>query len=86
MKALAGIVLVFSLFSFSLGASAQAAGQRTRAEVRAELAQYEQAGYNPADWMHFSENLQGARAKIEASGKGAQTRNERFDLTRAPIR
>ncbi|BBQ03347.1 hypothetical protein BSFA1_84750 (plasmid) [Burkholderia sp. SFA1] len=85
MKALAGIVLAISFSSFSLGASAQAAGERTRAEVRAELARYEQAGYNPADWMYFSENLQAARAKIETSAKGAQT-PERSDVTRAPIR
>ncbi|SAL52197.1 MULTISPECIES: DUF4148 domain-containing protein [Caballeronia] len=86
MKALARIVIAVSFFSFALGASAQAAGERTRAEVRAELAQYEKAGYNPADWMHFSENLQSARAKIEATGKGAQTHNEQFNVTREPIR
>ncbi|MGY6201959.1 DUF4148 domain-containing protein [Paraburkholderia strydomiana] len=74
------------LLSLALGASAQAAGERTRAEVREELAQYEKAGYNPADWMHFSDNLQSTRAKIEATGKGAQTRNERFSVTSEPIR
>jgi type II secretory pathway pseudopilin PulG len=37
----------------------------TRAQVRAELAQLEQAGYNPTgDHVNYPENLQAAQARV----------------------
>jgi hypothetical protein len=38
----------------------------TRAEVRAELAALEKAGYNPNDWMDYPENLQAAQQRVDA--------------------
>ncbi|WP_233867409.1 DUF4148 domain-containing protein [Paraburkholderia adhaesiva] len=43
----------------------------TRAQVREELVQLRAAGYDPADWMHYPENIQAAEAKIHAQ-KDAQ--------------
>lgn len=54
----------------------------TRAEVRAQLVELEQAGYNPArDQVNYPENLQAAQARVnaeqvargETSGYGAPT-------------
>lgn len=36
----------------------------TRAQVRAQLAQLEKAGYNPNDWMSYPTNLQRAEAIV----------------------
>jgi hypothetical protein len=36
---------------------AQASQPLTRAQVRSELVQYRQAGYQPGDWMQFPESL-----------------------------
>jgi len=43
---------------------------KTRAEVKAELARLEAAGYEPSDWVHYPQNLHRAetRAQIEDSG------------------
>ncbi|HDR9017783.1 DUF4148 domain-containing protein [Burkholderia multivorans] len=43
---------------------AQASQPLTRAQVRSELAQYRQAGYQPADWLHFPESVQQAEEVI----------------------
>jgi hypothetical protein len=39
----------------------------TRAQVKAELAQLERAGYNPRDWYHYPQNIQAAQQKIDAT-------------------
>ncbi|CAN7342505.1 DUF4148 domain-containing protein [Trinickia sp. LjRoot230] len=38
----------------------------TRAEVRADLERVMKAGYNPADWMHYPQNIQAAEARVAA--------------------
>jgi hypothetical protein len=44
----------------------------TRAEVRAQLVQLKQAGYNPAsDYTQYPANLQAALARVDASQSGA---------------
>jgi hypothetical protein len=44
----------------------------TRAQLRAELAQLEKAGYNPNDMLNYPENLNAAKAKIAAENAKAQ--------------
>jgi hypothetical protein len=44
----------------------QTNGPVTRAQVRAELAELERAGYNPNDWIHYPENIQAAEARVAA--------------------
>lgn len=56
------ILLVAIVFAFSLTSFAQENAQpsKSRAEVRQELLELEQAGYNPNDWLHYPENIQAA--------------------------
>ncbi|RDU99270.1 DUF4148 domain-containing protein [Trinickia dinghuensis] len=44
----------------------------TRAQVRADLARVEQAGYNPHDWIHYPENIQAAEQRVSAQEGVAQ--------------
>jgi len=37
----------------------------TRAQVHAELAQLRQAGYNPADHVHYPANIQAAQKRVQ---------------------
>lgn len=37
----------------------------TRAQVREELAELEQRGYNPGDWVHYPQNLRMAQMPSE---------------------
>jgi hypothetical protein len=55
---------------------AQTAQPLTRAQVRAELVQLEQAGYNPgSDYTQYPRNLQAAEARVNAQNEayGAAT-------------
>lgn len=38
----------------------------TRAQVREELVQLRAVGYDPRDWMHYPDNIQAARARLDA--------------------
>jgi Domain of unknown function (DUF4148) len=38
----------------------------TRAQVQNELAELEQAGYDPRDWFHYPENIQAAEQRVAA--------------------
>lgn len=49
-----------SAFASPAGASAP----RTRAEVRAELVEWLDAGYDPLDWVNYPENAQRAGAIV----------------------
>ncbi|KWZ33059.1 DUF4148 domain-containing protein [Burkholderia anthina] len=71
------VVAATALFA-SYGASAQStpSGQLTRAEVRAELVQLEQAGYKPeVSDPYYPRALQAAQARVanaDQTGYGAQ--------------
>ncbi|MDR3097356.1 MAG: DUF4148 domain-containing protein [Paraburkholderia sp.] len=39
-------------------------GPLTRAQVRADLAAWRAAGYDPLDWLHYPENAQRAAAIV----------------------
>jgi hypothetical protein len=53
---------------------AQASQPLTRAQVRAELAQLEKAGYNPeGDNTTYPRNLQAAEAKVNAQNHDAES-------------
>jgi hypothetical protein len=69
--AVAATILAAPALSFAQQSTAPV----TRAEVRAELAALEKAGYNPNDWMDYPENLQAAQQRVDA---------ERFAQVHAP--
>lgn len=57
----------------ALALAAQSGSGLTRAEVRAEIKQVEQAGYNPARKdIHYPQSIQQAEARIRASEPTAQ--------------
>ena len=60
--AIAATILAAPSLSFAQQSNAPV----TRAEVRAELAALEKAGYNPNDWMNYPENLQAAQQRVDA--------------------
>ncbi|WP_180736938.1 DUF4148 domain-containing protein [Paraburkholderia sp. PGU19] len=68
MKSVIYAVAATSAFAVSLAAFAQSDTQapRTRAEVRAELQQLEQAGYNPAtgEDSNYPRDIQAAEARL----------------------
>lgn len=43
---------------------AQAQQPLTRAQVRAELVQLENAGYDPRDWANYPQDIQAAEARV----------------------
>jgi len=47
--------LVFSVIPLS--ATAQSTDTFNRVQARAELAELEQQGYNPGDWIHYPQSL-----------------------------
>jgi opacity protein-like surface antigen len=66
VKAAVAAVLAVPVVSFAQ--SSQPA--LTRAEVRAHLAQVEQAGYNPNDYINFPANLQRAETIVAQQNNG----------------
>ncbi|ABA52765.1 DUF4148 domain-containing protein [Burkholderia pseudomallei] len=84
MKSLIATVAVAAALAVpAVSFAQQSNGPVTRAQVRAELIQLEQAGYNPAsDRVNYPEEIQAAEAKIhgqqnvaaqaDTSGYGAQ--------------
>jgi hypothetical protein len=55
------LITALSLFSMSSFAQSFDNQQpKTRAQVKQELAELEQAGYNPNDWIDYPENIQAA--------------------------
>ena len=55
-----------------VAAFAQSNQPLTRAEVRADLARVERAGYNPLDRLHYPENIQAAEQRVAAHEGVAQ--------------
>ncbi|KVC42426.1 DUF4148 domain-containing protein [Burkholderia diffusa] len=78
MKSFIHAVAAAAALSASLGAFAQAnsSDQLTRAQVRAELVQLEQAGYKPeVSDAHYPNALQTAQARVtngDSTGYGTQ--------------
>jgi hypothetical protein len=68
MKKLIPAVVVAALLAAPAISFAQSSDQGlTRAQVRAELAQLEQAGYKPqSDRVNYPEDLQAAEARVSA--------------------
>jgi hypothetical protein len=71
MKSLLKAAVVAAVFAVPAVSFAQQQQPLTRAQVRAELVELRAAGYEPADWMHYPDNIQAAEAKVQAQ-KSAQ--------------
>ncbi|CAE6746559.1 DUF4148 domain-containing protein [Paraburkholderia nemoris] len=72
MKSFTRMVLIAALIAAPVASFAQSSQPVSRAQVRAELAQLEKAGYDPHDWLHYPENIQAAEAKVAAQNAAAQ--------------
>lgn len=73
MKLFTRMVLIAAVFAAPIASFAQSTqAPVSRAQVRAELAQLEKAGYDPHDWIHYPENIQAAEAKVAAQNATAQ--------------
>jgi hypothetical protein len=74
MKSFTRMVVIAALVAAPVASFAQSSQPPvTRAQVRAELLQYEKAGYNPtSDWINYPQNIQAAQAKIAAQNATAQ--------------
>jgi Domain of unknown function (DUF4148) len=66
MKSFTRAILIAALIAAPVASFAQSSQSVSRAQVRAELAQLEKAGYDPHDWIHYPENIQAAQAKVAA--------------------
>jgi hypothetical protein len=72
MKSFARLVLITGLIAAPVASFAQSSQPVSRAQVRAELAQVEKAGYDPRDYVHYPENIQAAEAKVAAQNATVQ--------------
>ena len=74
MKSLIQAVVVAAALVAPVASFAQSNAPVTRAQVRAELAQLEKAGYNPAtaNDVDYPDNLQAAEARVAAQNAAAQ--------------
>jgi len=66
------MVLIAGLIAAPVASFAQSSQPVSRAQVHAELAQVEKAGYDPRDYVHYPENLQAAEAKVAAQNATVQ--------------
>lgn len=75
MKSLIEAAVIAALIAAPLAAFAQSNQPVTRAQVRAELIQVEQAGYNPAtsNAYDYPANIQAAEARVAAQNASGQT-------------
>ncbi|HEV3106688.1 MAG TPA: DUF4148 domain-containing protein [Trinickia sp.] len=75
MKLLVYSATAALVLAVPLAAYAQSNGPKTRAEVRNELIELEQAGYNPAaaNDYDYPEQILAAEARVAAKHAGAQT-------------
>jgi hypothetical protein len=64
MKTLVKFAVVAAAIAVPALSFAQSNEPVTRAQVRAELAQLEKAGYSPNDWMNYPANLQRAEVIV----------------------
>jgi opacity protein-like surface antigen len=91
MNSLIKAVALAVVIAAPVASFAQSNQPVTRAEVRADLARVEQAGYDPRDWVHYPENIQAAEARVSAQQgnaaygagtQGASQSGQRADETR----
>jgi hypothetical protein len=76
MKTLISAVVVAAALVAPVASFAQSNQPVTRAEVRAQLAQLEKAGYNPGgDRTNYPANLQAAQARVDAQNGTALAAN-----------
>ncbi|CAG9258707.1 DUF4148 domain-containing protein [Paraburkholderia unamae] len=77
MKTLVHTVCAVAVIAVPIASLAQSEGALTRAQVQAEIAQLQQAGFNPANanTVDFPSNMQAAdpRAADQGSGYGPAT-------------
>ncbi|WP_028221550.1 DUF4148 domain-containing protein [Paraburkholderia oxyphila] len=75
MKSLIQAVAVAAALIVPVASFAQSNGPVTRAQVRAELVQLEQAGYRPGDGDHttYPQQIQAAEAKVAAQQGAANS-------------
>lgn len=75
MKSLIKAVAVALVLAAPVASFAQSNGPLTRAEVRAQLVQLEQAGYRPAAGRdpYYPADIQAAEARVAAQNGNAQT-------------
>jgi hypothetical protein len=64
MKTLVTFAVIAAAIAAPALSFAQSNEPASRAQVRAELAQLEKAGYNPNDWMNYPANLQRAEVIV----------------------
>jgi hypothetical protein len=70
MKSVIRTLAVTLLIAAPVAAFAQTNQPVTRAQVENNLAQLEQAGYNPNDWMHYSTSLPQAEMRVAQQNSG----------------
>ncbi|BCZ85417.1 hypothetical protein PTKU64_90920 (plasmid) [Paraburkholderia terrae] len=63
MKYPSSLYLSIVILAVPVCASAQATATPGRAQLRGELAELEQHGYNPSDWVHYPQNLVAAETR-----------------------
>lgn len=79
MKSLISAVAVAALFAVPVASFAQSNQPVTRAQVRAELAQLEQAGYNPgADHAAYPVEIQAAEKRVSTENGTAQAQTSGY--------
>lgn len=74
MMSLSKAIVFSAIFAVPMAVLAQSNHPASRAEVRANLVQVENAGFDPSDFVHYPENLQTAQAK-SAAHNDAMTQN-----------
>jgi type II secretory pathway pseudopilin PulG len=74
MKSLIQAVAIAAVLAAPVASFAQSNQQLTRAQVRAELVQVEQAGYSPARGSdpYYPDDIQAAEARVAAKNAGVQ--------------
>ncbi|RFU45676.1 DUF4148 domain-containing protein [Paraburkholderia sp. DHOC27] len=77
MKSLIQAVAIAALFAAPVASFAQSNQPLTRAEVRAQLVQLEQAGYSPSHGRdpYYPADIQAAEARVSAQNATAQADN-----------
>jgi hypothetical protein len=77
-KILAGLIVAVAAVAAPTLSFAQSTGPLTRAQVRADLVQVEQAGYNPglAEDANYPADIEAAEAKIAAQRSNQSARQE----------
>ncbi|WP_063553249.1 DUF4148 domain-containing protein [Burkholderia territorii] len=74
MKSAIRTIMLALAIAPAFALAAQSSSGLTRAEVRNQIAQVEQAGYNPARKdIHYPQSIQQAEARIRSSESAPQT-------------